>query len=148
MNVNRDQVSQRRLEGAVAGVGVIERGFSTKLFSTRLGLDGSRGKASQDKSLNTDSSSKIGHVSLKKCTTKTSAMNKLFAGTSRSKGDVSCCKSTDAINKKTLLHPMKVNIPQESITAILGTSESGKSTFLKFLAGCPDNNVDCEGVGE
>lgn len=147
MNVNRDQVSQRRLEGAVAGVGIIERGFSAKPISTRLGLDGSRGKASQDKSLNTDSSSKIGHVSLKKCTSKTSVMNKLFAaGSSRSKGDVSCCKSTDTINKKTLLHPMKVNIPQGSITAILGTSESGKSTFLKFLAGCPDNNVDCEGV--
>ena len=150
MSASRDQVNQRRLDGAIAGVGVIESGLSRKPYSTRsgLGLSTSRKNAQDiDKSLTTDSSNRIGNVSLKKCESKTSAVNKLFAlGTSRTKVDVG--SSNNSSNGKALLYPMKVNIPQGSITAILGTSESGKSTLLKFLAGCADDNLDCEGVGE
>ncbi|KAL3805403.1 hypothetical protein HJC23_009110 [Cyclotella cryptica] len=40
--------------------------------------------------------------------------------------------------KSTLLHPTQVDIPAGSITAILGTAESGKS--------CVDNNLECDGV--
>ncbi|KAL7472192.1 hypothetical protein ACHAXS_013645 [Conticribra weissflogii] len=49
-------------------------------------------------------------------------------------------------DKKTLLKPMRMDIPAGSITAIVGTADSGKSTLLKFLAGCNDKNVHCEGV--
>mmetsp|Transcript_24363 Transcript_24363/g.50419 ORF Transcript_24363/g.50419 Transcript_24363/m.50419 type:complete len:734 (-) Transcript_24363:315-2516(-) len=48
--------------------------------------------------------------------------------------------------KRTLLMPMRVDIPAGSITAIVGTADSGKSSLLKFLAGCNDKNVHCEGV--
>jgi ABC-type bacteriocin/lantibiotic exporter with double-glycine peptidase domain len=52
------------------------------------------------------------------------------------------------VKKKTaLLHPTQVDIPAGSITAILGTAESGKSTLLKFMAGCVDTNLECHGVG-
>lgn len=37
-----------------------------------------------------------------------------------------------------ILHPCRMDVPQGSITAILGTAESGKSTLLKFLAGCSE----------
>ena len=43
---------------------------------------------------------------------------------------------------------MMVDIPAGSITAILGTADSGKSTLLKFLAGCMDGNMVYDGVGE
>jgi ABC-type polysaccharide/polyol phosphate transport system ATPase subunit len=57
-----------------------------------------------------------------------------------------CSSGKDGV-KTTLLHPMKITIP-EGITAIIGTAESGKSTLLKFMAGCLNNNVECVGDGE
>lgn len=45
-----------------------------------------------------------------------------------------------------ILHQCRMDVPQGSITAILGTAESGKSTLLKFLAGCSDKNLSCEGT--
>jgi len=48
--------------------------------------------------------------------------------------------------RQPILHPMRVDLPVGSITAIVGTAESGKSTLLKFLAGCMDDGVVCEGA--
>ncbi len=50
--------------------------------------------------------------------------------------------------RQPILHPMRVDLPVGSITAIVGTAESGKSTLLKFLAGCIDDGVVCEGAGK
>jgi ABC-type multidrug transport system ATPase subunit len=43
-------------------------------------------------------------------------------------------KSAVQAGKKVLLHPLRVNIPAGSITAVLGGAGSGKSVLLKFLA--------------
>mmetsp|Transcript_37529 Transcript_37529/g.69435 ORF Transcript_37529/g.69435 Transcript_37529/m.69435 type:complete len:318 (-) Transcript_37529:203-1156(-) len=48
--------------------------------------------------------------------------------------------------RRTILYPMRVDIPMGSVTAILGSAESGKSTLLKFLAGCMDKNTVYEGA--
>ncbi|KAL7533980.1 hypothetical protein ACHAWF_004684 [Thalassiosira exigua] len=46
---------------------------------------------------------------------------------------------------RTILHPTRVTIPPGSVTAILGASESGKSTLLK-LAGCMDRKLVYDGA--
>jgi ABC-type polysaccharide/polyol phosphate transport system ATPase subunit len=50
--------------------------------------------------------------------------------------------SSDGNVKKMLLHPMRINIPEGSITAILGNADSRKPTLLKFIAGCLDKNCE------
>jgi len=57
-------------------------------------------------------------------------------------------KSAVRAEEKVLLHPLRVNIPAGSITAVLGGAGSGKSVLLKFLAGHMDRNVVYEGKGE
>lgn len=52
------------------------------------------------------------------------------------------------MKNQVLLHPLRVDIPPGSITAILGGACSGKRTLLKFLAGHMDRNVDFDGKGE
>ena len=47
--------------------------------------------------------------------------------------------------KQILLHPLRVDIPTGSITAIIGAAGSGKSTLLKFLACHTDRNVSVDG---
>jgi ABC-type transport system involved in cytochrome bd biosynthesis fused ATPase/permease subunit len=158
----KEHISQRRQDDAVDGVGVIETGLSNcsasytagfKTMSTRSGLNAS-GKNCQntDKSLTTDASSRIGAVVLKKCEAKPALANRLLSQMSlrpiRTTGDVSCSTTATSSDAKKILHPMRVNIPEGSITAVLGTSESGKSTLLKFMAGCADRNLHCDGVGE
>jgi ATPase subunit of ABC transporter with duplicated ATPase domains len=147
----KEQICQRHVhvDGVVEGVGVIETGFTTssKAISTRSGL------GVTDKSLTTDASNRIGTVILKKCEAKASLGSRLHnmmgAHSRRGNGDVSCCTTKSTGNgKKSLLHPTRVNVPEGSITAIVGTSESGKSTLLKFMAGCADRNLECAGVGE
>lgn len=49
-------------------------------------------------------------------------------------------------NKSTILFPSRMDLPHGSITAVVGSSESGKSTLLKYMAGCSDTNLVCEGV--
>jgi ABC-type multidrug transport system ATPase subunit len=49
-------------------------------------------------------------------------------------------------SRTTIIHPFRMDVPHGSITAILGTAESGKSTLLKFMAGCSDKNLSCEGT--
>ena len=48
---------------------------------------------------------------------------------------------------KYIIHDMKVEFPQNSITAILGPSGSGKSTFLNFVSGNL-SGVKASGKGE
>jgi len=43
------------------------------------------------------------------------------------------------------LHPMKVDVPDGSVTAIIGPVSSGKSTLLNFLAGSLDHNLTVDG---
>ena len=153
----KEQICQHHihLDGVVDGVGVIETSFTTscKTLSTHSGLNAT-GKNVQntDKSLTTDASNRIGTVILKKCEAKPALASRLHilgARSGRGKGDVTCSTTASTGNgKTTLLHPMRVNAPERSITAIIGTSESGKSTLLKFMAGCADSNLDCDGVGE
>ncbi len=52
------------------------------------------------------------------------------------------------VEKKVLLHPLRVDIPAGSVTAVLGGAGSGTSTLLKFLAGRMDRGVDYAGKGE
>jgi hypothetical protein len=148
---NRAEITQRRIDGAVDGVGVIETA-SYKTMSTRSGLNASgKNCQSTDKSLATDVSTRVGNVLLKKCEAKDpiiTRLRRLGVCPRRGKNNVICSTIADSDAKKTLLHPMRFNVPEGSITAILGTSESGKSTLMKFLAGCADSNLDCEGVGE
>jgi ABC-type multidrug transport system ATPase subunit len=47
---------------------------------------------------------------------------------------------------KTILHPMKVNFPSRSITAILGPSGSGKSTLLSVVTDSIQSNVTAKAV--
>eukprot|EP00567_Pseudictyota_dubia_P017121 CAMPEP_0197437676 /NCGR_PEP_ID=MMETSP1175-20131217/4856_1 /TAXON_ID=1003142 /ORGANISM="Triceratium dubium, Strain CCMP147" /LENGTH=667 /DNA_ID=CAMNT_0042967253 /DNA_START=443 /DNA_END=2446 /DNA_ORIENTATION=- len=60
-----------------------------------------------------------------------------------------CCvtvRSCKRIRKKTLLHPMRVDIPSGSMTAIIGPAGSGKTTLLNYLAGSLDSRIKCKGV--
>ena len=50
--------------------------------------------------------------------------------------------------EKVLLHPMKVDLPNGSLTAIIGPSGSGKTTLMKFLSGSLDNSVRFRGGGK
>jgi ABC-type hemin transport system ATPase subunit len=52
------------------------------------------------------------------------------------------------VKNKVLLHPLRVDLPAGSITAVLGGAGSGTSTLLKFLAGQMDKNVTYDGKGE
>jgi ABC-type multidrug transport system ATPase subunit len=149
MDVTRAEITQRRIDGAVDGVGVIETA-SYKTMSTRSGLNASsKNCQSTDKSLATDVSTRVGNVLLKRCEAKDpiiTRLRRLGVCPRRGKNNVICSTNAESDTKKTLLHPMRFNVPEGSITAILGTSESGKSTLMKFLAGCADSNLDCEGV--
>ena len=117
-------IAQRRSNNAVAGVGIIE-----------TGLEG------RERSRKSSISDPVGRVLVQKCEVNKSGLrNSLKRVWNR------CSSGKDGV-KTTLLHPMKITIP-EGITAIIGTAESGKSTLLKFMAGCLNNNVECVGDGE
>jgi ABC-type bacteriocin/lantibiotic exporter with double-glycine peptidase domain len=126
--MDNEQVCQFQANNAVGDLGVIETGLN--IHSThRKSLD----------------SVKTGCVQLTKCEAHKSSFVREFKLLSQ------CV--THNINSDgngfvtTLLHPLKVNIPEGSITAILGTADSGKSTLMKFIAGCLDKNVEWDGVG-
>lgn len=50
--------------------------------------------------------------------------------------------------ERVLLHPMKVDLPNGSLTAIIGPTGSGKTTLMKFLSGSLDNSVRFRGGGK
>ena len=50
--------------------------------------------------------------------------------------------------EKVLLHPMKVDLPHGSLTAIIGPTGSGKTTLMKFLSGSLDKSVRFRGGGK
>jgi ABC-type glutathione transport system ATPase component len=146
----KNEIGQRRLEHTVAGLGIIETGLpNSSRISKRPGVTSGKSCRSIDsKSLGTDGTGKVGRVILKKCEAKQFRLTNRIKQISNCPSNVAATSGNESNAKRTLLHPMKVDIPAGSITAIVGTSESGKSTLLKFMAGCADSNLDCDGVGE
>eukprot|EP01082_Thalassiosira_pseudonana_P000200 g357.t1.1.5e174188 g357 g357.t1 contig1:864473-866633(+) len=158
-------VAQRRIQDQVGDLGVIETGLpaSKRSPSSRsLTVDNvpinrrsndkgvvkriadsivhrapEKGESvvGDNKSLGTEDVTRPGRIILKKCEAavpSSSLLNRLY-------------KNREG-RKKTILHSMRVDVPAGSITAILGTSESGKSTLLKFMAGCMDKNMAYDGI--
>jgi ATPase subunit of ABC transporter with duplicated ATPase domains len=113
-------VTKRRIESAVGNLGVIETGLPTNRHST------------------VTSEFREGRCILEKC--------EVISRT------VSFCGATNKVDvkvkNKVLLHPLRVDLPAGSITAVLGGAGSGTSTLLKFLAGQMDKNVTYDGKGE
>eukprot|EP00804_Cyclotella_cryptica_P001113 CCRYP_008394-RA/>CCRYP_008394-RA protein AED:0.08 eAED:0.08 QI:34/1/1/1/0.75/0.6/5/484/717 len=143
----KSEVGQRRLEHAVDGLGIIETGLSSRSKTCKRSgtASGKSCRSADSKSLGTDDSTKVGRVILKKCEAKELRLAHRLRRISNCP-DNAATRITRGGARKTLLYPMKVDIPAGCITAILGTSESGKSTLLKFMAGCADTNLDCDGV--
>jgi len=50
--------------------------------------------------------------------------------------------------EKVLLHPTRVDLPNGSLTAIIGPAGSGRTTLMKFLSGSLDNSVKFQGGGK
>lgn len=123
--------NHRESSGAVGDIGIIETGLSFQ-------------RAASKKSI--DSLFKPGCVQLTKCEAHKSSLAKRFKLFRNRITQVS--SSGEGDGNKTLLHPMKISIPEGSITAILGTADSGKSTLMKFIAGCLDKNVEWDGIGK
>lgn len=53
--------------------------------------------------------------------------------------------TTNRKNPKTILHPMKLDFPSNSVTAILGPSGSGKTTLLSVITDNIQSNVVAKG---
>ena len=115
-------VTKRRKESAVGNLGVIETGLPTNRHSIQT----------------VTSEFREGRCILEKC--------EVISRT------VSFCGATNKVDlkvkNKVLLHPLRVDLPAGSITAVLGGAGSGTSTLLKFLAGQMDKNVTYDGNGE
>lgn len=127
---DKERIRQARLSGAVEGLGIHETGLSFRRTLSKGTLD---------------SQTKVGHVQVKKCAAHRSSFARRFK---LCQDRVGHNNSDHEKSNATLLHPMKLNTPEGSITAILGSSNSGKSTLLKFMAGCLDSNVEWEGTGK
>mmetsp|Transcript_28685 Transcript_28685/g.43322 ORF Transcript_28685/g.43322 Transcript_28685/m.43322 type:complete len:143 (-) Transcript_28685:21-449(-) len=114
-------VSKRRKESAVGNLGIIETGLPTNRHSIQT----------------VASEFREGRCILEKC--------EVISRT------VSFCGETNKVDvkvkNKVLLHPLRVDLPAGSITAVLGGAGSGTSTLLKFLAGQMDKNVTYDGKG-
>ena len=128
-------VAKHRKESAVGELGVIETGLPTKRAASQ-----DRGGVSSCS--NADKKLLLGRASLQKC--------EVVSRTATLKKNMMAAAATPAVQVKNqvILHPLRVDIPMGSITAILGGAGSGKSTLLKFLAGNMDRNVIVEGKGE
>lgn len=126
MRDDKEHIREHRINNAVGDIGVIETGLCLRRNASKKSLD---------------SLARPGLCTLIKCRARPSLAKRLkllrncVTRSSSTEGDVA------------LLHAMKLNIPEGSITAILGTADSGKSTLLKFLAGCLDRNVEWDGIG-
>eukprot|EP00984_Skeletonema_dohrnii_P021110 scaffold10449_cov131-Skeletonema_dohrnii-CCMP3373.AAC.4 len=114
-------VTKRRKESAVGNLGIIETGLPTNRHSIQT----------------VTSEFREGRCILEKC--------EVISRT------VSFCGETNKVDvkvkNKVLLHPLRVDLPAGSITAVLGGAGSGTSTLLKFLAGQMDKNVTYDGKG-
>lgn len=142
--------TQRRADGAVGDLGVIETGLPSKVGS--VNGDGSVTTASRGGQIRTnrtflrtkrdslDSRLPVGRARVVKCEIPAGG-----GGVSSLLSNLKKGKNNNGTNT-TILHPMRVDIPAGSITAILGTAQSGKSTLLKFLAGCMDKNMVYDGL--
>jgi ATPase subunit of ABC transporter with duplicated ATPase domains len=132
-------VAKHRKESAVGELGVIETGLPTK-----------RCAASQDRGGGSTSCSnadkKLGRASLQKC--EVVSRTATFGCYKKKKNMMAAATPAVQVKNQVILHPLRVDIPVGSITAILGGAGSGKSTLLKFLAGNMDRNVIVEGKGE
>lgn len=129
-------VAKHRKESAVGELGVIETGLPTK-------------RASQDRQESSCSNAdkKLGRASLQKCEV-VSRTATLGCYKKKKKNMMAAATPAVQVKNQVILHPLRVDIPVGSITAILGGAGSGKSTLLKFLAGNMDRNVIVEGKGE
>ena len=130
-------VAKHRKDSAVGELGVIETGLPTKRAASQ---DRGGGSTNADK--------KLGRASLQKC--EVVSRTATFGCYNKNKKKNMMAAATPAVQVKNqvILHPLRVDIPVGSITAILGGAGSGKSTLLKFLAGNMDRNVIVEGKGE
>ena len=162
--MNKGETKRERKEGVVDGLGVIETGLPSRTRAGRtpgsadsfitqssaisankskqLGilrtnrtlprfLPGRHHKSSQDSTTSTWVNE--GRAKVLKCEVKMDARQ--------------CGGNRNATsNTRTILHPMRFDIPAGSVTAIFGTAQSGKSTLMKMLAGCLDKNMLYEGL--
>lgn len=167
MEGENTHIAQRRIDDAVDGIGVIETGQQIpRKPPTRTGSNLSASGHSQSISTSAYPGSKVRtnrrislfHQPRKLSNAESSApyvdgrtrVVKCVVPNDEYKS-LPCMRgkdTSDASKMKPILHPMRFDLPAGSITAILGGSESGKSTLLKFLAGSMDRNVIFEGEGE
>ena len=135
-------VAKHRKESAVGELGVIETGLPTK----RCAASQDRGGGSTS-CFNADK--KLGRASLQKCeVVSRTATFGCYKKKEKKKTMMAAAAPAVQVKNQVILHPLRVDIPVGSITAILGGAGSGKSTLLKFLAGNMDRNVIVEGKGE
>ena len=140
-------VTEFRATSAVGTLGVIETGLESTNHTKRSTIPGRRttnrrsnGAASDDdlsslggetmtgRSALTGLTSRPGRCIVRKCTVMVGRRGRQ--------------------TEKVLLHPMKVDLPNGSLTAIIGPSGSGKTTLMKFLSGSLDNSVRFRGGGK
>ena len=137
-------VAKHRKESAVGELGVIETGLPTKR-SAASHQDRGGGSISCS-----NADTKVGRASLQTCEVICRTATFGCCGGSKYKKKNMMAAATPAVQVKNqvILHPLRVDIPVGSITAILGGAGSGKTTLLKFLAGNMDRNVIVEGKGK
>eukprot|EP00563_Minutocellus_polymorphus_P008385 CAMPEP_0181026220 /NCGR_PEP_ID=MMETSP1070-20121207/3520_1 /TAXON_ID=265543 /ORGANISM="Minutocellus polymorphus, Strain NH13" /LENGTH=768 /DNA_ID=CAMNT_0023103391 /DNA_START=264 /DNA_END=2567 /DNA_ORIENTATION=+ len=130
-------VTEHRLTSAVSKLGIIETGLES--MSQRVS---SQGRGRNRRGADDDDLSSLGGETM-------TGRSALTGATSDQDG-ASCASAPSWSGRgkqkeKVLLHPMKVDLPNGSLTAILGPSGSGKTTLLKFLSGSLDNSIKFRG---
>ena len=129
-------VTEHRLESAVGKLGVIETGLESMKRRQRRPSNQGRSK----RNLREDLSSFGGD-----------SRRSGFTGTTLRQGRCIVRKCTVMVGprgkqkEKVLLHPMKIDLPNASLTAIIGPAGSGRTTLMKFLSGSLDNSIRYRG---
>lgn len=137
-------VTEFRATSAVGELGVIETGLES--MSRRSSNQGRRSKSRRSNGADDDDLSSLGGETM-------TGRSALTGVTSRP-GRCIVRKCTVMVGprgrqtEKVLLHPMKVDLPNGSLTAIIGPTGSGKTTLMKFLSGSLDKSVRFRGGGK
>ena len=137
-------VTEFRTTSAVGKLGVIETGLES--MSRRSSNQGRRSTSRRSNGADDDDLSSLGGETM-------TGRSALTGATSRP-GRCIVRKCTVMVGprgrqtEKVLLHPMKVDLPNGSLTAIIGPTGSGKTTLMKFLSGSLDKSVRFRGGGK
>lgn len=146
-NTSGGAVTEFRATSAVGKLGVIETGLES--MSRRGTNQGRRSTGRRSNGANDDDDDDLSSLGGETMTGRSA----LTGATSRP-GRCIVRKCTVMVGprgrqtEKVLLHPMKVDLPNGSLTAIIGPAGSGKTTLMRFLSGSLDNSVRFRGGGK